>query len=149
MISLNAFSLLKTIGAAERAFAAVETDIEKAALAIAIKAVKKAGRLEQIGAICAAVGAGALGVVIDTMKESEVTGLNKKLDKHWADVKTAGAGAQREHVLGLASGRIAAAEKPAPAPKPPKPGKAKKAEEPEAGWSSAMSVPAPASASST
>jgi hypothetical protein len=142
MISLDAFSLLKSIGAAEGAFASVETDIEKAALAIAIKAIKKSARLDQLRAICSAVGAGPLGIVIDSMKESEVSGLNKKLDKHWPALKSASSSGQREHLLALAASRAVPADKPVPAAKSTggKSAKSKKSEEPNAEWSSAMSA---------
>lgn len=142
MISLDAFSLLKSIGAAEGAFASVEPDIEKAALAIAIKAIKKSTRLDQLREICRAVGAGPLGIVVDSMKDSEVSGLNKKLDKHWPALKSAGSSGQREHLLALAASRVEPADKPVPAPKSAgsKGAKSKKSEEPDAEWSSAMSA---------
>ena len=143
MITINAFDLLKSIGTSQKAFGIVEADVEKAALAIMQKLMKaKNLTVLQLREVCRAIGSESLGIVIDNLADKDVSGLIKKLDKLWPEIKTAQVDQQRERVLSLATGRIEPAAKAPVAPRATRPAapKAKKADEPAAQWSKSMSA---------
>ena len=140
MTTLDTFALLKSIAAAPQTFTAVEPDLERVAIASVKKLLKATGlTLDELRALNRAIGADALGFVLghDSMKDNDVKGLVKKLDKHWSKIVSARIDAQREHLLALASGAVQPAEKVA-APRSPAPKVAAKPKTAE--WSKAMSA---------
>lgn len=142
MIALDTFALLKSIGAAPKAFEAVESDLEKAAVAAVKKSMKARDlTVEQLREIARAIGADALGFVAghDSMKDSDIKAIVKQLDKHWAALKTARIDEQRSHLLALAQGSRQPSQKlVAPRPAAKRPATKQKA----ASWSTSMSAKA-------
>ena len=142
MMTRTAFALLKSIGASETAFGAVETEVEKAALAIMQKLLKTRDlTVTRLRDACKAVGAETFATVIDNLADKDVSSLVKKLDKLWPELKSASLPVQREHILALAVGRADPTVKAVAAPKTGK--SSKKKADPVAAWSASMSARPP------
>lgn len=141
MIALDTFALLKSMAAAPKTFGSVEPDLEKAAVAAVRKSLKARDlTIERLREIARAIGADAFGFVAghDTMKDSDIKGVVKQVDKHWSALKTARIDEQRSHLLALAQGARQPSEKlVAPRPATPR-ATAKKG----ATWSKSMSAKA-------
>ena len=120
MISLDTFALLKSIGSAPKAFAAVSADLEKVAVA-SVKKVLKAKTLTVGHAreICQALGADTFAFILghESMKDSDISGLVKQLDKEWPSLKAAKIAEKRDHLLALSTGRTDPSQKAAAATK--------------------------------
>jgi hypothetical protein len=142
MITLDTFALLRSIAAASKTFEAVEPDLEKAGVAAVKKSLKaKNLTIEQLREITRAIGADALGFVAghDSMKDSDIKGIVKQVDKYWPAVKSARIDEQRTHLLALAQGARQPSEKlVAVRPATKRPAAKPKA----ASWSKSMSAKA-------
>lgn len=114
MIALDTFALLRSIAGAPETFAAVEADLERAAVSSVKKVLKAKGlTLEDFRALNRALGADTLGFILghDSMKDSDIKGLVKKLDKHWPLPANARLDVQRDRLLALATGAVQPVEK--------------------------------------
>jgi hypothetical protein len=121
MIALDTFALLRSIAGAPEIFCAVEPDLEKVAVASVKKLLKsKKMTLDGLRALNRVIDTDTLGFVLghDSMKDSEITALVRKLDKHWPMLASARLDLQRDRLLDLASGEAQPAEKVAPPPRP-------------------------------
>jgi hypothetical protein len=114
MIALDTFALLRSIAGAPETFAAVEADLERAAVSSVKKVLKAKGlTLEDFRALNRALGTETLGFILghDAVKDSDIKGLVKKLDKHWPMLPDARNDMQRDHLLALATGAVQPVEK--------------------------------------
>lgn len=140
MIALDTFVLLRSIAGAPETFAAVEADLERAAVSSVKKVLKTKGlTIEDLRAVNRALGEDALGFILghDAVKESDIKALVKKLDKHWPMLANARIDQQRDHLLALATGAVRPVEKALP----PRPADRKGGAKPKkAEWSKAMSA---------
>jgi hypothetical protein len=140
MIALDTFALLRSIAGAPETFAVVEADLERAAVASVKKVLKAKGlTLEDFRALNGALGADTLGFILghDTVKDSDIKGLVKKLDKHWPILPNARIDVQRDHLLALATGAVRPVERAVASRPAAKKGGAKPK---TAEWSKAMSA---------
>ena len=141
MIALDTFALLKSMAAAPKTFGSVEPDLEKAAVAAVRKLLKARDlTIEKLREIARAIGADALGFVAghDSMKDSDIKGVVKNVDKHWPTLKTARVDEQRSHLLALAQGSRQPSEKLVA----PRPATTRAPAKKGATWSKAMSAKA-------
>jgi hypothetical protein len=114
MIALDTFALLRSIAGARETFATVEADLERAAVSSVKKVLKAKGlTLEDFRTLNRALGADTLGFILghDAVKDSDIKGLVKKLDKHWPMLLNARIDVQRDHLLALATGAVQPVEK--------------------------------------
>jgi hypothetical protein len=95
--------------------------------------------LEDFRALNGALGADTLGFILghDTVKDSDIKGLVKKLDKHWPILPNARIDVQRDHLLALATGAVRPVERAVASRPAAKKGGAKPK---TAEWSKAMSA---------
>jgi len=126
-LDLDAFAVLRAVGAHGALFKDVKIDATKAARALVVKQIKApATDLSELQALRRALGEETLGLVIDGMRDGEVKTMTTRLDKHNPELKAANAGWRRRHLLALANGAVdpsaktMAAKKPKAAAKPKK-----------------------------
>ncbi|MFG1462860.1 hypothetical protein V5F77_08140 [Xanthobacter sp. DSM 24535] len=115
-----------------KVFAAAEKEVNLAAGKILNAQLKaKDLTIESLRAVGDAVGETALLHAFDGLKDSDLTGLKKRVDPHLPVGVATDGGAARVHLLGLALGR-SVPQPPAPKPSKPAKGKAAKAIEKDA-----------------
>jgi hypothetical protein len=118
MIALDPFALLKSIAAAPATFAPVEGELETGAVAAIRKLITaKDMTLAQLRAVNDAIGADTLGFILghDSIKDSDIKALVKRLDRQWAQLDEARIDALRDHLLDLAAGTAQPAGRAEPA----------------------------------
>ena len=136
--TFDGFALFMAIGSNPEAFVAAAALVDQAAPKILFAALKhKDLTLPGLAAVRSAVGHPSFDLALDTLGDSDLKKLLKKVDAHWP-AKDADSDGLRERVAALADARVAPAAKPE---KPVKSAKAPKAAKAEpAGWPSAMSA---------
>lgn len=123
-LDLDAFAVLRAIGAHAALFGDAKADAAKAARALVVKQIKaKATGLAALRALRKALGEETFALVVDGLKDAELKTLVARVDKENAEAKTASPAWRRRHLVALVSG---AAEPAVKAPKEPKAPKAKK-----------------------
>jgi hypothetical protein len=145
MIALDTFALLRSIAGAPETFAAVEDDLERAAVASIKKLLKAKGlTIDYLRSLSQVLGPDSLGFILghDSVKDKEITALVKKLDKHWPPLASARVEIQRDHLIDLATGAARPTDPPPPPARnrvPRSPAKKAVAKPKKTvGWSSAM-----------
>lgn len=123
-IHLDGHAVFAAIGAYPTAFPDLSTDVAVAAEKLLVKQVKAKGlTLDGLRGLFKAIGGDLATVLLDTLKDTEVATLVKKLDKNRAGLEPAPARALL-HDLGMGV-RELEADKPKP-PTKPKPASKKK-----------------------
>jgi hypothetical protein len=133
-LDLDAFAVLRAIGAHAALFTDVKADAGKAARALIVKQIKaKDTNLATLKSLRKALGEENLALVVDGMKDAELKTLTARLDKDNPEVKTANPAWRRRHLMALVNGAAEPAPKAAKAPKvakEPKSGKKKNGNKP-------------------
>ncbi|MBI1204240.1 MAG: hypothetical protein GC182_17200 [Rhodopseudomonas sp.] len=120
-LDLDAFAVLRAIGAHAALFGDAKADAAKAARALVVKQIKAKGTdLAALRALRKALGEESFALVVDGLKDAELKTLVARVDKENPEAKTASPAWRRRHLMALVTG---AAE---PAAKAPKAAKAKK-----------------------
>ncbi|MFG1428184.1 hypothetical protein [Roseixanthobacter glucoisosaccharinicivorans] len=113
-IHLDGHAVFAAIGAHPAAFPDLSTDVAVAAEKLLVKQIKAKGlTLDGLRALFKAIGSDLATVLLDTLKDTDVAALVKKLDKNRAGLEPAPARALL-HALGLGL-----SEPEADKPKPP------------------------------
>ena len=124
-LEIDAFHVLRAIGSEPSPFAAIRAEIAKATgkftdtlRALLVKQVKaNAGDLDALRSVRRALGAQTFDLVTEGMKDSEITTLVGKIDKHHPEQKVANEVWRRGHLRALAAGAIEPAAQPEKKPK--------------------------------
>jgi len=117
-LDVDGFAVCRSIGSRPDTFAAIASDLAKAARMLVVKQIRhKDTGLKALRDIRAAVGPEAFSLIADGMADAQIKSLAAKLDKHNADLKTSNGAARRRHVLALAEGSAEPLEKQKSAPK--------------------------------
>ncbi len=128
-LELDAFAVLRAIGAHGALFLDVKAAAAKAARELIVKQIKsKASGLSELRALHRALGEQTLDLIIDGMKDVEVKTMTARLDKQHPELKTSNATWRRRHLMALASGMIEPSPKVVAVKKAKAAGSAKKKE---------------------
>jgi len=121
-LDLDAFAVLRAIGAQEALFDVVRTDAAKSARTLVVKLIKSKGTdLATARALYGALGHESFALIVDGLKDAELKSLTTRFDKENIELKGANGALRRRHLLALATGSVQPAPK---APKAPKTAKA-------------------------
>lgn len=127
-LTVDGYAVLRQIGKNAELFTEIRADVSKTAQAFVIKQVKaKSTDIKALRKICKALGDEDFNLIVESMKDSAITSLIKKFDKHNPQLAVSDAGWRRKHALALATGDADPATKPEPVKRPKKAGTAKKA----------------------
>jgi hypothetical protein len=120
-IDIDGFTVLRAIVGKPSAFPDVSKEASKAAHSLVGKQLTvKSVTIDTVRHVFRAIGEPALRLVLDGFKDSKLTTLTNKIDKHNVELKTSSSSDRRRRVIQLASGLT----DPLPAP-PKKPTKAR------------------------
>jgi hypothetical protein len=110
-IELDGFAVLRAIAAHESAFAAARPEIVKFAKSIVAQRLKdKETGLAQLREIFAALGAESFALIVDETPDAQLKSILARLDKNWAEIKTAEDEQLRGHLRDLAAGGVEPAQ---------------------------------------
>jgi hypothetical protein len=138
--TFDGFALFTAIGTNPKAFAVTAALVDQAAPKILFAALKhKDLTLPVLTAVRASIGQPTFDLALDTLGDTDLKKVLKKIDAHW-DTKKADSDSLRAHIVALANGRATPSAKPEKPPKKPKAAKPTKASADEATWPSAMSA---------
>jgi hypothetical protein len=130
-LEIDGFAVFRVVGGHPEAFAAIADELAKVGRTLVVKQIRhKATGLKAMRDIRGALGAEAFGLITDGMADAQIKSLAVKLDKHNPELKTAGAAAQRLHILKLADGSAEPLDKQKAAGKPAKAKKTPEAKTP-------------------
>jgi hypothetical protein len=120
-IALDGFEVLRRLGKHADVFAAVRSDVDKAARTLVVKCLKtKSVGSDALRDIHKALGTDQFELVLESLKDAEVKSILTRLDKHHPDLKQEAPAWRREHLKALAEGSSS------PSPQPAKKAKASK-----------------------
>ena|SRR5271166_5618261 len=124
-VDIDAFAVLRSIGAHQNTFPDIVADATKAVRALVIKQVKaKNMELKSIQGIRKAIGADPFNLILDGMPDAQIKTLAGRLDKGHPDFKTSTPQWRREHLRALVAGAVEPTVKPPSALKKKKSGRA-------------------------
>jgi hypothetical protein len=128
-IALDGFEVLRRLGKHADVFAAVRSDVDKAARTLVVKCLKtKSVGSDILRDIHKALGTDQFELVLDGLKDAEVKSILTRLDKHHPDLKQGAPAWRRQHLKALAEGSFNPSPPPAKAAKKAAAGKKAKAE---------------------
>lgn len=120
-LDLDAFAVLRAIGAHAALFGDTKADAAKAARALIVKQIKaKNTDLAALRALRKALGDETFALVVDGLKDAELKTLVARFDKENPEVKTANPAWRRRHLLALVTGDVEPVPKTAKLKKPAK-----------------------------
>jgi hypothetical protein len=104
-IALDGFEVLRRLGNQPDVFAAVRSEVDKAARALVVKCLKtKSVGCDALHDIHKALGTEQFELVLDGLKDAEVKSILTRLDKHHPDLKQGAPTWRRQHLKALAEG---------------------------------------------
>ncbi|MET0970685.1 MAG: hypothetical protein ABWY18_15920 [Tardiphaga sp.] len=106
-VALDGFAVLRRVGMHADAFAPVRADADKAVRALVVKCLRaKSVGIEALRDIRRALGDDAFDLLLDGMKDAEITPVLTRLDKHFAALKSGSVDDRSRHLKALAHGSI-------------------------------------------
>jgi hypothetical protein len=119
-IALDGFEVLRLLGKHAALFGAIRADVDKAARALVVKALKaKTLDLAALRAIARALEGDPIELVLEGLGDADVTALLGKVDKYHPELKTSAMPWRRKHLKALAEGLAEPVAAPLQAAKPP------------------------------
>ncbi|MGA2289333.1 hypothetical protein [Bradyrhizobium sp.] len=106
-IALDGFDVLRRLGAHAGIFTSIRADVDKAARVLVVKCLKaKSVGIDALRDIQKALGDNSFELVLEGLKDGEVTSLLTRLDQHHPELKLNGAAPawRRQHLKALAAG---------------------------------------------
>jgi hypothetical protein len=104
-IALDGFDVLRRLGAHAGIFTSIRSDVDKAARMLVVKCLKaKSVGIDALRDIQKALGDNSFELVLEGLKDGEVTSVLMRLDQHRPQLKGEAPAWRRQHLKSLAAG---------------------------------------------
>jgi hypothetical protein len=112
-LDIDGFVVLRNIGAHPAAFPDLTGEVAKTARALVARQIKsKTSSLKSLRDVRKALGTDAFALIVDGIADAQIKLIVTRLDKHYAELKTAKASLHRQHLDELLTGAIEPRDKP-------------------------------------